>query len=281
VFHVAGAEGAPLLVFHTGTPGSPYLYSGMIRECAERGLRIACPARPGYAGSDRLKGRTYADNPVDTAAVADELDAETFYVLGHSGGGGPALADAALLAGRALTVAASATLAPRALMGPAWRDRLEVNEDEIKATEAGEAVLRKLLEEHAEDWRGIASGEQITTHPDFGRFYAPVDRACFEGEYLDFVIKSYPRSVSHGVDGWIDDDFEFLGEWGFDLSRVAAPVTIWQGGEDRIIPVAHGDWLAEHVPGAQYCFCPDDGHVSLLNHHFGAMLDDLIARGSY
>ena len=281
MFHVAGPEGAPLLVFHTGTPGSPYIYVGMIRECEARGLRIACLARPGYSGSDPLPGRTYADGPADTAVVAGELDADRLYVIGHSGGGGPALADGALLEERVRAVAVSATTAPRLQMGSGWRDGLDLaNGEEIAAMEEGEGVLRELLEIRAESMRAIESGEQITADEDFGRFYSQVDRDCFTGDFLDFVIDAYPRSVSHGVDGWIDDDFGFFGEWGFDPTEVRVPVTVWQGGQDRIIPVAHGKWFADHVPGARFQLHPEDGHVSLLHRRFGAMLDDLIARGS-
>lgn len=281
VFHVAGPEGAPLLVFHTGTPGSPSIFAGMARECAQRGLRIACVARPGYAGSDRLPGRTYADSPADTALVADLLGAERFYALGHSGGGGPALADAALIPERVRAVAVSATLAPREAMGVGWRAGLDLaNGPEIEALEAGETVLRGFLERRTESMRGIRTGQQITTDQDFGRFYADVDRECFRGEYLGFVLKLYALIGNDGVDGWIDDDFGFLGEWGFDPAEVDVPVTIWQGGEDRIIPVAHAEWLAENVPGARLELRRDEGHVSLLNNHFGEMLDDLIARGS-
>lgn len=281
VFHVAGPEGGDLLVFHTGTPGSPYLYVGMVRECVKRGLRIACMARPGYAGSDRLRGRTFADGPADTAALAAALGAERFYVHGHSGGGGPALADAALLPGRVRAVAVSATLAPRPEMGARWIDDLEfANGKEIRAMEAGEPVLRQLLEGHAEKMRQVKTGGQITEDPDFSRFYAVVDRECFVGELLEFAVLGYPRSVSHGVDGWIDDDFAFLGEWGFDPTEVRVPVTIWQGGKDNIIPVAHAEWLAENVPGARLELRPGEGHVSLLDRHFGAILDDLTARGS-
>ena len=281
VFHVAGPEGAPLLVFHTGTPGSPYLYVGMIEECAARDLRIACIARPGYAGSDRLPRRTYGDSPADTAAVADALGAERFYSIGHSGGGGPALADAALLTERVRAAAVSAALAPRPQMGSVWRDGLDLaNGEELEAVEEGEAALRALLEPRAESMRRVESSEQITTDEDFGRFYAQVDLDCFVGDYLDFVVGAYPRSVSHGVDGWIDDDFGFFGDWGFDLATIGVPVTIWQGGQDNIIPVAHAEWLADNVPGARLELRPDDGHVSLLNHHFGEMLDDLISCGS-
>ena len=281
VFHVAGPEEAPLLVFHTGTPGAPDIYVGMIGECAARGLRIACIARPGYAGSDRLPNRTYADSPADTAAVADALGAGRFYAIGHSGGGGPVLADAALLAQRVRAVAVSATLAPRPQMGPRWWEGLDfANGKELEAMQQGESALRLLLAEEAEGMQRVESADDILSKAEFSRYYAPVDQACFSGDLLDFVVKSYARSVSHGVDGWLDDDFAFFGDWGFDLADVAAPVTIWQGGQDRIIPVAHAEWLAENVPGARLEFRAEEGHVSLLNRHFGEMLDDLIARGA-
>lgn len=280
VFHVAGPEQGDLVVFHTGTPGAPYLYVGMIRECVARGLRIACPARPGYSGSDRVPGRSYADNPADTAIVADELGAETFFAIGYSGGGGPALADAALLGDRVRAVNAGATLAPRLEMGSSWRIDLEgANGKEIAAIEAGEPALRELLEGWARDMRQIKAGKDITDNPDLDRFYAPVDRACLVGEHLDFLVKSYPLLVTPGVDGWIDDDFAFYGDWGFDLSRIGVPVTIWQGGQDKLIPAAHTEWLAANVPGARLRLRPEDGHVSLLHRRFGEMLDELIELG--
>lgn len=280
VFHVAGPEEGDLVFFHTGTPGTSYLYVEMIRECVARGLRLACVSRPGYGGSDRVRGRSFADNPADTAIVADDLGAETFFAIGHSGGGGPALADAALLPDRVRAVAISATLAPRAAMGPSWRKGLKpANGEELEAIEAGEAALRTYLEGPAGRMRRIKTGEQITKDPGFTQFYAPVDRECFKGEFLDFAVKAYPLSVSPGIDGWIDDDFGFCGEWCFDLSKIAVPVAIWQGGQDNIIPVAHAKWLAAHIPGARLHLLPREGHVSLLNHHFGEMLDELIELG--
>ena len=281
VFHVAGPAKGDLLFFHTGTPAISYLYAGMIRECAARGLRIACIARPGYGGSDRAQGRSYADSPTDTAIVADALGAETFFAIGHSGGGGPALADAALLPERARAVAVGAAFAPRLAMGPEWRKGLEpVNGEELEAIEAGESTLRAYLEGLAVGMRKIKTGEQITGDPDFGRIYAPVDRKCFQGEFLDFALRSFRLLGNESVDGWIDDDFALFGDWGFDLSQVVIPTAIWLGGKDNIIPVAHAEWFAANIPGARLHLYPEEGHVSLINHHFGAMLDELIELGS-
>jgi pimeloyl-ACP methyl ester carboxylesterase len=280
VFHVAGPEEGDLVFFHTGTPGTSRLYVGMIRECVARGLRLTCVARPGYDGSDRVPGRSYADNPADTAVVADALGAETFFAIGHSGGGGPALADAALLLGRVRAAAVSATLAPRPEMGPSWREGLErANGEELDAMEAGEPALRAYVEKTAESMRQLKSGEEMTRGSEFRRLYAPRDRECFKDEFLDYVLRACAE-VGNAIDGWIDDDFAFFGDWGFDLSRIDVPVAVWQGGEDRVIPVAHAEWLAAHVPGARFHLQPEDGHPSLLIHHFGEILDELIELGS-
>lgn len=281
VFHLAGPEGGDLVVFHTGTPGTPHIYVGLIRECVARGLRIVCVARPGYGGSDRMRGRLYADNPADTALVADHLGADTFFTVGHSGGGGPALADAALLPDRVRAAAVGSTLAPQPAMGPRWREGLEIaNGEELETMEAGEGDLRAFLEERAVHMRRIDTGEEITGDADFGRLYAPVDRECFKGEFLDYAVRSYSLMVSHGVDGWIDDDYAFFGDWGFDPAEISVPVSIWQGGEDRIVPVAHAEWLAANIPEARFNLQPDQGHTSLLCNCFGKMLDGAIELGA-
>jgi pimeloyl-ACP methyl ester carboxylesterase len=251
VFHLAGPVEAPLLIFHTGTPGHPYLSAELIEACVARDLRVACIARPGYAGSDRLRGRSYADNPMDTAAVADALRVRAFLVWGHSGGGGPALADGAKLGNRVRAVAVTASFAPRLAMGRGWWMGLdEANGPELRAIQAGEPALRKLFEERTERMREIKKGEQITGDPEFRRFYSAVDRQCFTGDFLEFQVRSYQLIGNDSVNGWIDDDFALYGDWWFDLATIAVPVTIWQGEQDNIIPIAHGQWLADHVPDA-------------------------------
>ena len=73
------------------------------------------------------------------------------------------------------------------------------------------------------------------------------------------------RAGSAGPDGLIDDDVAFVAPWGFDVGRIEAPVLLVQGGEDRIVPPAHAEWLLRHCPRSELWLRPRDGHVSILD----------------
>jgi pimeloyl-ACP methyl ester carboxylesterase len=68
-----------------------------------------------------------------------------------------------------------------------------------------------------------------------------------------------------GADGIIDDDVAFVTPWGFDVAAITAPVLILHGGQDRVIPPAHINWLLRHLSNAELWFRPRDGHISILD----------------
>jgi hypothetical protein len=44
-----------------------------------------------------------------------------------------------------------------------------------------------------------------------------------------------------------------------------------------MVPSAHGEWLAAHVPGAKAMLLPAEGHLSIAVAKFGEIVDDLLA----
>jgi pimeloyl-ACP methyl ester carboxylesterase len=213
---------------------------------------------------------------VDVAAIADELGIERFFVAGGSGGGPHVLACAALLPERVIAAATIASVAPRSAEGLDWLEGMgQENLEEEAAAEAGPEELLAFLEPFRDKMMSATGSELYAV---LGDLLSEVDRSVVTGEYAEHLAEGGRAGLAPGVYGWFDDDLAFIRDWGFDLQDVSRPVTIWQGGQDRMVPPTHGEWLAAHVPGARAKLLPDHGHLSLSLALYGDILDDLIAR---
>jgi pimeloyl-ACP methyl ester carboxylesterase len=272
---VAGPLDGDVVVFHTGTPSAGSLYAPLLEAGAERGLRHVSYPRPGYADSDRQPGRTIADCAQDVTAIADALGVERFYTTGHSGGGPHALACAALLPDRVHSAATTASVAPFDAEGLDWLAGMgQENLDEFAAQQAGDSELQAFLETSAEQF-GSLTGDQVLAA--LGDLISDADRAVLTGAFAEHQAAALRDALRNGIWGWFDDDKATVAQWGFDLASVDVPVTIWQGEEDRMVPFAHGKWLAAHVSGAKAKLLAGEGHLSLEVGSYGDVLDDLVA----
>jgi hypothetical protein len=56
-------------------------------------------------------------------------------------------------------------------------------------------------------------------------------------------------------------------------------VSVWQGDDDRFVPIAHGRWLAAKMPHARAHLLEGHDHLSIMLGLFGEVLDDLRAAG--
>jgi pimeloyl-ACP methyl ester carboxylesterase len=270
---VSGPDGATPLVFHHGTPSGSEQYPPFAGAVAARGLRMVSYSRPGYVGSTRQPGRSVVDCVADTAAILDHLGADHCYTAGASGGGPHTLACAALLPDRVLACASIAGAAPFGVGLDFLEGMAEENHREFGAALAGSAELQAYLEHEAEAY-GTVTGEQVAEA--LGGLVSEVDRAAVTGEFAEFLAGSLRRALSTGIWGWFDDDLAFIRPWGFELDRIRVPVTVWQGGQDRMVPSAHGEWLAAHVPGAKAMLLPAEGHLSIAVAKFGEIVDGLL-----
>ncbi len=265
--------GTPI-VMHHGTPSDATTYASWSEDCAARRLRLVCMSRPGYASSSRQPGRSVASAARDTAEVLDHLGAETFLSLGWSGGGPHALACAAMLGKRCRGVAVLAGVGPYEMAGVEFAEGMgPENVSEFDAAAAGETTLRGWMDAHAMPFRSV-TGEFLVQA--FGGLLPPVDQDVMQATFAEEMAAVIRRALSQGFDGWIDDDLAFTRPWGFSLGEIAAPVTLWQGEFDLMVPVAHARWMAERIPGARFEFVPGHGHISLVTQFRHHILDDLL-----
>lgn len=269
---ISGPERGLPLVFHHGTPGSLSPTRAMERAIHQRGLRLLATSRPGYGGSSRLAGRTVSDVVADTEAALEAIDADHCLVAGWSGGGPHALACAARLPA-ALSVLVIAGVAPYEADGLNWMAGMgEDNIAEFGAALRGEEVIRAFLDEarpqlqHVEVEGIVSSLESLL--PD-------VDKAVLTDEFGEDMAASFHEALSSGVDGWVDDDLAFIGPWGFELDEITVPTSLWQGSDDLMVPFAHGQWLASHVPSANVHLVDGEGHLSIALGAMDQMLDEL------
>jgi pimeloyl-ACP methyl ester carboxylesterase len=273
--HVSGPDGGTPLLLHHGTPSAGLQYRPFIEAAAARGLRMVSYSRPGYGDSPRHPGRDVAACVADSAAIADRLGADRFYVAGASGGGPHALACAALLPDRVLACATIAGAAPFDADGLDFLDGMGAeNHEEFGAAVAGPAVLQGYLERQAPQFSQV-TGEEVAAA--LGDVVSPVDVAALTGDFAEYLAASVRKALSNGIWGWHDDDLAFVRPWGFQLASIRVPVFVWQGGQDRMVPFAHGEWLVAHVPGAGARLLPDEGHLSIASAMFGEILDQLLA----
>jgi pimeloyl-ACP methyl ester carboxylesterase len=268
-------EGLPWL-FHGGSPTAAVPYQPFDDAAARLGLRLVTFSRPGYGGSTPYTWSQGAprviDDVADGVAVLDHLGLGEFVTLGWSGGGPRALACAATLPGRCLAAVSLAGVGPLDLMGAAWFEGMaEENKAEYTAASTSpEAYATYLTEEFLPVMQTPA--DQLAAA--MGGLLTPVDAAAFTDELGDYLARTLHRAGTQGVVGARDDGLAATHPWGFDLASIRVPVAVWQGSQDAMVPFAHGQWLAAHVPGAEAHLLEGEGHLSLV-HRIEEILADL------
>jgi pimeloyl-ACP methyl ester carboxylesterase len=263
-------DGTPVLWCHGGI-SSRLDAAPLGGRCAELGVRLIAPDRPGTGYSDHAAGRSLLDWPADVAELADALDLDRFAVAGWSLGGQYALACAAALPERVTRVALLAGVVPFEVEpsrdGLVWVDRWLL-----------------LLSRRAPPLAALGLRIGISLPPAEGiqrllaRGASPADREALRGgPSRTWLAQAIKQSVRAGTRGVVRD-YRIYGEpWGFELERLGAEVGIWQGDEDREVPLADAELLAELIPNARLAVCPGEGHLSLPRNRAAEILAWLAA----
>lgn len=96
-----------------------------------------------------------------------------------------------------------------------------------------------------------------------------------------YMVDSIREGLRISVDGWVDDDLAFIKPWGFELDEIKVPILVYQGSEDKMVPYAHGQWLAKHLPQEkmQKHLIEEEGHLSIFIGKVDDIMEELMTAG--
>lgn len=266
--------GAPVL-YHHGWPGSRLEARFAHEPAIGLGLRIIAPDRPGYGASTQTSIRTLGDWPADAAALLDHLEISLFAAVGVSGGAPYALSCAALLPDRVAHVCVVSAMGP-VDGSSALRDFDPVRRLALRLARRRSHFIRGLLQG--------AVGPLLARHAD--RFVAalaegcaPADRATLARPQVQAQIAaSFREGLAASAAGAARDLELYAAPWEIPLASIKAPVDLWHGEADGIVPFPLVQRLADALPTATPRFLPGEGHYSLPLGHLDRILGQIVAQ---
>jgi pimeloyl-ACP methyl ester carboxylesterase len=254
-------DGFPVFSLH-GTPGGRLNRHSDESKYAQAGAHLITYDRPGYGRSDRHPGRTVVDCVADVAAIADHLGIDRFSVVGGSGGGPHALAVAARLPERVVRARCDVGAAPYPAEGLDWFAGMDPNNvREFEWALAGEAVLVPSLERELQEMAERVQQDPSQILGDDWDIPEADLEVLRRPEVMQTIREATEDLARGGVWGWVDDDLAMTRPWGFDVSEITVPVEVRYGVQDVLVPAAHGEWLAAHVPDAIVVAESGEGHL--------------------
>ena len=254
-------DGWPVLFFH-GIPGSRHSShsAGLVGEA--RGACVIAFDRPGYGLSDPRPGREIHDWPEDLADALAVLGIDRFSVFGYSGGGPFALATAVAMPDRVASLTNVSAMGPLHLAEAKGRLTRRQRFERFTAAHLPTVVRFRT-------WQAARSIRR-----DVGAFLMrrangapPEDRMQIERPAINAVMRQdLLASVQRGG-GTLAHELRLMARpWQFDFTAVQAPMQIWHGADDEVVPLWLAELVAERIPHAETRVLSGLGHLLLLSH---------------
>ena len=259
-------HGLPVIGCH-GTPGSRLMFRFVHKPAKRVRLRFIAPDRPGFGNSTFQPGRTLADWAKDAEWLANHLGLRRFAVAGISGGGPYAVACAALLPDRITACALMGPLGPlRPPEGP-------------KAIGAMHYAMFRIMPEH----RVLANGAFYlsrflflnaprTVYRLIMRRASAADRRILSRpDVRENLIDGVGEGLRPGIRGSVQEMRIFSRRWNLPFEAIKAPVLMWQGMQDRNVPLSAALRLARLIPTCELSRIDNAGHYWIFEH-----IDDVL-----
>ena len=254
-------DGAPVLFIH-GFSDSSTLRHYDDAYTATLGARIIAPDLPGIGGSSYDPQRTLLRWADDAVELVDALELGRFALAGLSTGCSHALALASILPDRVKRLS---------LAAPTGRyDRPGIDSyviaDELKAilwlNRWGLASLLRPIYAYL-SYRAKKDPEKFGKETAFS-YPGDTDALLENPEQFGIFVESFIQGFGVGGIGLYGMTRSVLRPWGFELSDVQQPVTIFYGDKSDLIQFEVSLHVADQLPNCTTRLWPDAGRYSLV-----------------
>ncbi|MFN8943568.1 MAG: alpha/beta fold hydrolase [Pseudobdellovibrionaceae bacterium] len=265
-------EGIPCFFFH-GFPGSHAQAKIAEKQALEHKIKIIAADRPGLGNSDFDSGRTLLSTVQDIEELANHLRHEKFYIIGVSGGAPYALASTYYFKDRVYGLGLVCPLGP--LNEKDFRNTFSTVVKSLfflvhKYPRLMKMVYRKII-------------AKFDKNPDkfllkMSQRLSPRDRAIMQNPAILAILRnSFRHSYKQDPGNVLNDMQIYNSDWGFSLSEISNPTTIWHGTSDTIVPYQHSVLINKAIPHSQFFTFKDEGHYSVAIEQLPLIMKELKA----
>lgn len=267
-----GYDKPVILLFH-GFPGCADHGKLMTMTPYLKNFRLISFDRPGYGRSDFQKDLTPLKLAEQIKSFIDYLHIDELSILTVSGGAPFGMATAYLLKDRVQKLTSVAGVAPLT-----FKNFRFMNSMQRKGWLLRNLVPNSMLEFGAKKvWnKGLKSFDRyfFTGIESFGE----ADQIVFKHPIVGEALKEFTKhSISQGPEAILADMKIYSKAWGFPLSKIHCPVTLWHGSADDVVHYRFAQDMSRKLPKATLNFIEGEGHYSLPMNCRDEIIQDLLA----
>ncbi len=244
-------DGVAVVAIH-GSPDSGVVWRLAHTAAKACGVRLIAPDRPGFGASTAKPGRSILDWVDDLDVLTDHLGLSSYRLLAISGGSPYALAAAWRHPDRVPHLGLLSVIAPLHVPGIASEASRPIRFTFFTARRLPfllrpmASMMVRLTRRDLE----AAAQRVIKLRPEADRTI--IRRPEIMAVLLDNLPNQFkdPESIANEMRNAATP-------WGFDLTAISTPTTIWQGGMDDVHTPAMAHHLVEHLQQATLVYEPD------------------------
>lgn len=274
-FKVQGnPDGRPYIFFH-GLPGSRLILDGALHLTERDDVLYITPERPGMGLSDNAPKRTFLDWADDVRQLADHLRLERFYLGGISGGGPFVAACAYQMPERIIAAVIISGMGPYNL---GVEGMSSGNRQLFFLGKYAPFLLKLLMKlQRSPDMTDPAVREKALKQMAAALPEADV-KITQDQDFFNCLMLDQKEANRNGNNGTVREITLNAREWNFRLEDIRLePISLWHGGQDVNVPIGLAKKVAAAIPNCKAHFFPEEGHLSVIYHHYDQILDELFS----